>query len=887
MKLKNILLIAIIILTFSDIVSATTCIGCATGTYTETHNNNQTNSTNFTIGQTLNGSVFTSSTISIVDAKSNISGIYGSVDKTNLIGYWHFDETTGRLIQDFSSKNNNGTLGEANINSSIAKYNTGVVFNGVTDFARVYNSTDGIRFGLINDIHHTNYVNTYPNIGDNSQRIKNFINSSKSNNSDFAIFIGDMVHDNKDPIETQLNSNELINNLNTFYNNATLYNFSMPIYFVLGNHDVRASNKSVVNNLSMPSNYYYFDIRNWRMIILDAQYNLDGTNKSSIDVDYSEGYIPQIELNWLNSTLDDANNNSKNVIVFVHQNPTISGIYGINNSNTITNIIEFLHPNLVKSVLYGHSHSNEYLFQNNVIYSSDYSPIGNASDISPYDDYSLDYINSNGNLFKNSSGYVSIYGKLKTGLYNSSSAYISAWINLKSAPLATTPIYYEETSMPGFTRFGMYITNTKTLTCGGRDSENGAFKSSTSSSVINLGEWVFVSCSWDSVNDKISGHINTEQFNSSIVISSFTSTLSGSISFANQLSSTNIHESTYLNITIDEMHLYNRNLNEEEIRQSYLVGVQQLQTKYTTNSTYSSNLNGTSSVSVPYLFGESYSALQWLVPNNITDSTGVTCYNCSQQMQFIPSFTITGVENTTNISITNISGNQIINYSWTPLNSYNTSWINFTVPNIGASGYGVAILDNTTNRVLNDNYPSFNISQISVSAGQTYYYNITKPYSDLNLFGTITNEAGQVVEGVSIIVSGITVGTSGADGSYITSTAFLHNSSYSVTYSKIGYNSQTIVVTFNLANVNQNVVLQRQTIQMKLDTCSGIRNYSDIAIPLFGLALMILGFGVILIQLNGKSNPYIILTSLMIIIIGFSTLLIGSYIIYNFYGIVC
>lgn len=102
--------------------------------------------------------------------------------------------------------------------------------------------------------------------------------------------------------------------------------------------------------------------------------------------------------------------------------------------------------------------------------------------------------------------------------------------------------------------------------------------------------------------------------------------------------------------------------------------------------------------------------------------------------------------------------------------------------------------------------------------------------------------------------------------------------------------------------VNINIIIYKQTtfniyystslFLTSLNTCNSIRNYSDIIFPIFGLALMTLGFGVIILQIRGAengtpANPYIIITSIIISIVGFATLLIANYIIYKIFGIVC
>jgi len=122
------------------------CLGCATSTFTQSWGVN-TNSTNNTIAQTINGTG-TTSTITITDSKINQSGIYGSVDRTNLSGWWKLDETTGTLLLDSSGNGNNGTwFGNTTLNSTVGKYNTALNFDGMNDYMA---STSNSYLGLNN-----------------------------------------------------------------------------------------------------------------------------------------------------------------------------------------------------------------------------------------------------------------------------------------------------------------------------------------------------------------------------------------------------------------------------------------------------------------------------------------------------------------------------------------------------------------------------------------------------------------------------------------------------------------------------------------------------------------------------------------------------------------
>ncbi len=79
----------------------------------------------------------------------------------------------------------------------------------------------------------------------------------------------------------------------------------------------------------------------------------------------------------------------------------------------------------------------------------------------------------------------------------------------------------------------------------------------------------------------------------------------------------------------------------------------------------------------------------------------------------------------------------------------------------------------------------------------------------------------------------------------------------------------------------------------KTFTCGGITGYANIAIPLFGLALMILAFAFILLQIRssigGETHISVItITSgILVSIVGFAMLILGNYILNSIFGALC
>ncbi len=234
--------------------------------------------------------------------------------------------------------------GNSNAESASSGTGTFDFYDGFDD--PTLDETPILTFGVIGDIHHTLTPFVYPNIGDNSARIQAFVTEMNSREASFVVANGDNVH-NLSVGTTPLNPSDFANNLDDFKTEIT--GFNGAVYYDLGNHDVLPLNKSDIisrwndpaQDSHIPSSYYYFDYsaQNYRFIVLDSQYNLDGTDKDASSPDYSEGFIPAAEQTWLTNTLSDAASLGYKAIIFNHQKITETGLYGISNSATVRPII--------------------------------------------------------------------------------------------------------------------------------------------------------------------------------------------------------------------------------------------------------------------------------------------------------------------------------------------------------------------------------------------------------------------------------------------------------------------------------------------------------------------------------------------------------------------
>ena len=113
--------------------------------------------------------------------------------------------------------------------------------------------------------------------------------------------------------------------------------------------------------------YYSFAFDNIKFIVLDANYNLDGTPYDKGNFDWTKAYIPEDQIGWLRKELKG---NNKPVIIFIHQ--LLDRFSDISKSLCVSNadeIVPLLEENgNVLAVFQGHHHAGHYSFRNNIHY---------------------------------------------------------------------------------------------------------------------------------------------------------------------------------------------------------------------------------------------------------------------------------------------------------------------------------------------------------------------------------------------------------------------------------------------------------------------------------------------------------------------------------------
>ncbi len=180
-------------------------------------------------------------------------------------------------------------------------------------------------FGLIADIHYGDL----PDIPERPRffrtsldNVREAVEVFNDEGVDFIVLLGDNIQESGDKETT-------ISFLRTLDDELTKFNGEL--HYVIGNHDLRdLSRIEFIHNTSgaVDLNYYHFDKKGYRFVILDANYSPHPT-------------VNQSQLNWLEETLEEAKTLDLTVIAFIHQClDDRGGSSNVNNAEEVREIFE-------------------------------------------------------------------------------------------------------------------------------------------------------------------------------------------------------------------------------------------------------------------------------------------------------------------------------------------------------------------------------------------------------------------------------------------------------------------------------------------------------------------------------------------------------------------
>ncbi|WP_276167337.1 metallophosphoesterase family protein [Zobellia alginiliquefaciens] len=225
-----------------------------------------------------------------------------------------------------------------------------------------------LRFGLVTDSH---YADREP-MGTRFYRgavdkMSEFVNVMNKEKVDFVVHLGDFKDEgrNRDPAETLQFSRKL---------EEVYARFNGPRFHCVGNHDVDSIVKTQfldnIENTGIPNgrSYYSFEILGYHFIVLDANFNVDGTDHFFLEGDnWQNPNLTRKQLEWLKTDLQKT---QKPSIVFCHH-PLFKyerngKRYHINEHIETQKILE--NSNKVQAVFQGHVHEEHLEEINNIQY---------------------------------------------------------------------------------------------------------------------------------------------------------------------------------------------------------------------------------------------------------------------------------------------------------------------------------------------------------------------------------------------------------------------------------------------------------------------------------------------------------------------------------------
>ena len=183
---------------------------------------------------------------------------------------------------------------------------------------------------------------------------------------DFVVELGDFKDmDEKHNPETALRFLDEIE--------SVLQGFGGRVYHVLGNHDMDCISKEEFlqhtrnAGRARGKSYYSFGRKGIRFIVLDANFNEDGTPYCRGNFDWTRAFIPEEEIEWLRSELQASR---KPVIIFCHQ--MLDYFSGAPQNVCVANAREVVplleQSGRVAAVVQGHHHTGHYSQRNGIHY---------------------------------------------------------------------------------------------------------------------------------------------------------------------------------------------------------------------------------------------------------------------------------------------------------------------------------------------------------------------------------------------------------------------------------------------------------------------------------------------------------------------------------------
>jgi 3',5'-cyclic AMP phosphodiesterase CpdA len=222
-----------------------------------------------------------------------------------------------------------------------------------------------ITIGLVTDIHYANSTVGQRYCGESLVKLKQCLDTFKDRKPDVIMNLGDSI-DTSDPVEDELVRLGEIQD--------AILSTRIESHYLLGNHDVAELTRDVfLKAAGFPDgkSYYSLDCRGVHMVVLDSNFNEDGTPFSAGNFCWYDAWVGAEQIAWLKDDLEAAG--SMPVIVFCHANlddrmrddGKMNG-HIVKDAAAVRDVIEA--SDHVRAVVQGHCHSGAQTIINGIPY---------------------------------------------------------------------------------------------------------------------------------------------------------------------------------------------------------------------------------------------------------------------------------------------------------------------------------------------------------------------------------------------------------------------------------------------------------------------------------------------------------------------------------------
>lgn len=228
-----------------------------------------------------------------------------------------------------------------------------------------------IRFGLCTDSHYADTdARSGRNFRDSLAKLEDCVEFMNKAQVDFLAELGDFKDQDAPPVEEK--TLEYLRAAEKVFSG-----FDGAVYHVIGNHDVDSISKKqfldIVQNTGIGKDrkYYSFDRKNVHFVVLDANYQSDGTDHERGNFDWRISYMPEEQIEWLKKDLKLTENQA---IILIHQPLEGNEAYRVKNAEQVRKVLE--DSGRVLAVFQGHDHKGNYVCIDGIHYCTISSMVG-------------------------------------------------------------------------------------------------------------------------------------------------------------------------------------------------------------------------------------------------------------------------------------------------------------------------------------------------------------------------------------------------------------------------------------------------------------------------------------------------------------------------------